>query len=250
MVFRFLFRPVRLASAVFDFEVRFSLFTFCACLSVGSDFGPHPTFLVSLVQQPVLFGYPSIVMMTNILYIVLISWGRVLIFWESHGFLSIFVILGPIHLSCLDGILLDLSEIISLCLSRSTFLSEFLIKFFVLSSRFFASSVSSLAWCLLGRCSFFKRSFLFLFLFLFSFPLLLLFLFSFPRSRFLSLLTCVTSIPSGTLISARSGLASDGLCLAMLRWRCSQSWLSLKKTWVGPVLLSFGMLPAPFLPIS
>ena len=145
MVFRFLFRPVRLASVVFDFEVRFSLFTFWACLSVGSNFGPHPTFLVSLVQQPVLFGYPSIVMMTNILYIVLICWSRVLILWGSRGFLSIIAIPGLVHLSFPGGVLLDLSEIICRCLSRSTFLSEFLNIFFVLPSRFFVSSVSSLA---------------------------------------------------------------------------------------------------------
>ena len=142
MVFRFLFRPVRLASAVFDFEVRFSLFTFWACLSVGSDFGPHPTFLVSLVQQPVLFGYPSIVMMTNILYIVLICWSRVLILWGSRGFLSIIAIPGLVHLSFSGGVLLVL---FSRCFSRLTFLSESLNMFFVLSSRLFVSSVSSLA---------------------------------------------------------------------------------------------------------
>ena len=145
MVFRFLFRPVRLASAVFDFEVRFSLFTFWACLSVRSDFGPHPTFLVSLVQQPVLFGYPSIVMMTNILYIVLICWSRVLILWGSRGFLSIIAIPGLVHLSFSGGVLLVLFGIVSRCFSRLTFLSEFLNMFFVLSSRFFVSSVSSLA---------------------------------------------------------------------------------------------------------
>ena len=97
------------------------------------------------MQLPTLFGYEDDVIMTNTLYIVLISWGRVLIFWESHGFLSIFVIPGPVHLSYLDGILPDVSEIICLCLSRSTFLSEFLNIFFVLPSRFFVSSVSSLA---------------------------------------------------------------------------------------------------------
>ena len=145
-------------------------------------------------------------MMPSILCFVLVSWGRVPVLWGSRGFLSVFSILGPVHISFLSRVYPVLSEIVCrCCLNWSTFLSEFLNVFFVLSSRSFVSPVSLLAWYCLGRCSFIWF-------------------------KWVLSIMAGTAISSGPSFLARFGFASSCPCLFIARFVCSRFWLSLKKT--------------------
>ena len=119
-----------------------------------------------------------------------------------------------------------LSGVVCRCsLNWSTFFSEFFNIFFVLSGGSFASLVSLLAWCCPGRCSFIWFKWV------------------------LSIMAGVAT-SSGTSFLARFGFVSSCPCLFIARPVYSGFWLALKKTWVGPILPSFGTPLAPISPIS
>ena len=96
---------------------------------------------------------------------------------------------------------------------------------FVFSGRSSISFVFLLAWCCPCRCSF-----------------------TWSKWALSTSVGDVTS--SGSSYLARLGFASNCPCLFIVRSVYSRLWLALKKTWVGPVLLSFGTPLTLVSPIS